>query len=289
VECDAVASSILRHPVRYCVILPPGYAMQKARRYPVLYFLHGLGSNEQELVTSGGWEIEEHLRESGKIGDMLIAAPDGGSSFYINSQDGKVDYEDFFLREFVPAIEHRYRAAGTRAGRGIIGVSMGGYGALHLAFKDPAMFAAVAAQMPALFDGLPPALTGATTHSRKITGVSAFGAIPSETFWQQNSPLTQARTNAARLHHLRIYFDCGDQDDYGFDSGARNLDRILTEKAVPHEFHIYPGSHDWSYVAAHFAEVLQFEWKALAGEANHSPQRAQRKQEKKTLRFSAAD
>jgi S-formylglutathione hydrolase FrmB len=265
VECDAVASAILRHPVRYCVILPPGYATQKARRYPVLYFLHGLGGDEKELATSGAWEIEEHLRESGGIGDMLIVAPDGGSSFYINSQDGKVNYEDFFLREFVPAIEHRYRAAGSRASRGITGVSMGGYGALRLAFQHPAMFAAVAAQMPALFDRLPPMLTGAVVHGHRVTGVSAFGAIPSEAFWRQNSPLTLARANAARLHHLQIYFDCGDQDDYGFDSGARSLDRILTEKAIPHEFHIYPGGHDWTYVAAHFAEVLQFEWKALSG------------------------
>jgi len=265
VECDAVPSAILRHPVRYCIILPPGYEAQKTRRYPVLYFLHGLGGDERELVTSGAWEIEDHLRETGKIGDMLIVAPDGGSSFYINSQDGKVNYEDFLLREFIPAIEHRYRAAGTRSGRGITGVSMGGYGALRLAFKDPSLFAAVSAQMPALFGTVPPILTGVPVHGHRVTGVSAFGAIPSEAFWQRNSPLTLARANAARLHHLQIYFDCGDQDDYGFDSGARSLDRILTEKGIPHEFHIYPGGHDWNYVAAHFAEVLQFEWNALAG------------------------
>jgi len=264
VECDAAASAILRHPVRYCVILPPGYDTQKIRRYPVLYFLHGLGSDEQALVNSGAWEIEERLRDTGKIGDMLIVTPDGGRSFFINSQDGKVNYEDFFLHEFIPAIEHRYRAAGTPAGRGITGVSMGGYAALRLAFKYPSLFTAVSAQMPALFDKLPPMLTGTPVHGHRVTGVSAFGAIPNEAFWQQNSPLTLARANAAHLHHLRIYFDCGDQDDYGFDSGARKLDRLLTEKAVPHEFHIYPGGHDWSYVAAHFAEVLQFEWKGLS-------------------------
>jgi S-formylglutathione hydrolase FrmB len=274
VECDAVPSAILRHPVRYCVLLPPGYETQTTRRYPVLYFLHGLGDDEQALVTSGAWEIEEGLRQSGKIGDMLIAAPAGGRSFYINSQDGKVRYEDFFIREFIPAIEHRYRAAGTPAGRAITGVSMGGYGALRFAFKYPGMFTAAAAQMGALFDKLPPALTGASLpHGRHVDAVSAFGVIPDEAFWQQNSPLMLARNNGARLRHLHIYFDCGDQDDYGFDTGARSLHQILTKEGIPHEFHIYPGGHDWSYVAAHFAEVLEFEWSALA-ESNLSPQRA---------------
>ena len=264
VECNAIASAILRHPVRYCVMLPPSYDKQKTRRYPVLYFLHGLGEDEQALVTSGAWNIEERLRESGQIGEMLIAAPAGGRSFFINSQDGKVKYEDFFIREFVPAIEHKYPASGTRAGRALAGVSMGGYGALRLAFLYPAMFTAVAAEMPALFDKLPPALTGASgPPDRRLGAISAFGIVPSEAFWEQNSPLVLARVHAARLHHLRIYFDCGSQDDYGFDSGARALDRILTEERISHEFHIYPGGHDWSYVAAHFAELLQFEWKAF--------------------------
>ena len=143
---------------------------------------------------------------------------------------------------------------------------MGGYGALRFAFKYPQMFSAVAAQMAALGDTLPPALSAAAALSpggRQPDAGSVFGIPPDEAFWEQNSPLTLARGGSARFRGLKIYFDCGDQDDYGFDAGARSLDRILTRGGIAHEFHIYPGGHDWRLVAAHFSQVLQFEWRAL--------------------------
>jgi S-formylglutathione hydrolase FrmB len=262
VECNAISSAILQRPVRYCVMLPPSYDAQKTQTFPVLYFLHGLGDNEQALFNSGGWEIAEGLRKSSGLGEFLIVTPDGGHSFYINSRDGKVRYEDFFFREFLPAIERKYRAATTPNRRALAGVSMGGYGALRYAFQYPSRFAAVAVQMPALLDRLPPALTSGTAHGQGDL-LSAFGNVPSEAFWEQNSPLTLARADAAQLKHLKIYFDCGDQDDFGFTAGARSLDRILNERGVPHEFHIYPGHHDWQYVAAHFPAVLQFVWRVI--------------------------
>ena len=264
VECNAIPSAILHHAVRYCALLPPSYDTEKTRRFPILYFLHGLGDDEQALVSSGAWEIVDRLRKQGAIGDFIIMTPNAGRSFYINSRDGKVRYEDFFFREFVPAIERKYRAGGAREARALAGVSMGGYGALRYAFTSPNLFAAVAVQMPALFDRLPPALTSSASGSgQTLDTISAFGRIPSEAFWQQNSPLTLARTNAAQLKRLKIYFDCGEEDDFGFAAGARTLDSILSDRHVPHEFHLYHGQHNWQYVAAHFAQVMQFEWKAL--------------------------
>ena len=101
----------------------------------MLYDLHGLGDNEQSLMNTGAWSLIQDLREQGKIGEFLIVTPDGGSSFYINSRDGRVRYNDFFLREFMPAIERRYRVRAGRTSRGITGMSMGGYGALRLGFR----------------------------------------------------------------------------------------------------------------------------------------------------------
>ncbi len=145
----------MTRPVRYCAFLPPGFDDDKTRHYPVLYFLHGLDDNEQSLLNFGGWDVVSELRRQGKVGDFVILAPSGGHSFYLNSENGKVRYEDFLIKEFMPQMEKKYRAEGTRATRGITGISMGGYGALRLAFKYPAQFAAVSAQMPALMPGLP--------------------------------------------------------------------------------------------------------------------------------------
>jgi len=257
VESRTIQSKILGRAVRYMVLLPPSFDSQKSRQYPILYYLHGLGDNEESLVRLGGWDLVEKLREDRQIGEFLIATPDGGRSFYINSRDGRVRYEDFFLQEFMPEIERRYRALGTRAARGISGTSMGGYGALRLAFRYPRLFAAVSAHMPALAEDLPPTLKLALRRSN-----SAFGDPFDSDYWNRNTPFALAR-RARGLKDLKIYFDCGRQDDYGFDAGSQALHDLLTRLGVPHEFHLDPGGHNGEFVAAHFPAALRFLSRAL--------------------------
>jgi S-formylglutathione hydrolase FrmB len=191
--------------------------------------------------------------------------PAADASFYINSRDGKERYEDFLLQEFLPYIEQHYRARPGRANRAISGISMGGYGALHLAFRHPQLFGAVSAHSAALIDKLPAFLSGngnapapgralVPGRGRILGGV--FGNPPDPSFWERNSPLALARSNS--LAGLKIYFDCGSEDDFGFDAGAAALDKILRSRRISHEFHLYPGRHDWPYFASHLESSLSF-------------------------------
>jgi S-formylglutathione hydrolase FrmB len=255
VECNSLPSKILARSVPYCVVLPASFDADKTKHFPILYALHGLGDNEQFFVHSGLWNLIEDLRDRGELKDFLIATPAAGASFYINSKDGKVRYEDFLLQEFFPFIEKRYRAAPGRAHRAITGVSMGGYGALHLAFRHPELFSSVSAHSAALIEKLPNFLGAPRSPRSRVLG-GVFGLPPDSAFWNANSPLALART--ANLSTLKIYFDCGDQDDYGFEAGATALDKILSSRKIPHEFHIYPGRHDPAYFAAHLPESLAF-------------------------------
>jgi S-formylglutathione hydrolase FrmB len=258
VQCGSLPSAILPHPVGYCALLPPGYDAQPAKKFPVLYFLHGLGGDQTFLVSSGGWGLIEDAWEQKGFGEFVIITPQADMTFYINSKNGQTRYEDFFIREFIPQMEKKFRLSGTRSGRAIGGLSMGGYGALRFAFKYPKMFASVGAHMPALLEQLP--------HGSQNAGFTAFfgtafGSPLDEAFWKANTPFVYARTS--NLAGLKIYVDCGDQDGYGFDTGARALDKLLTERHVPHAVHIYPGQHDWQFVAQHLLESLEFQAKAL--------------------------
>jgi len=263
-ECSIIHSQILARPVRYCAFLPASFDKDKTRRYPVLYYLHGLGDNEQSLLNSGGWDVVAELRGQGKVGDFIILAPSAGHTFYINSEEGKVRYDDFFMKEFVPQMEKKYRAQGTRATRGITGVSMGGYGALRFAFKYPNDFAAVSAQMPALIAGLPKNMaSGAPGSPGSILG-DVFGSPFNRAYFDRNNVFYFARTDsAAELKAMKIYFDVGNNDDYGFDQGAQVLDQLLKSRGIPHEFHIYPGRHTIEFVVQHFPQVIEFQWKAI--------------------------
>lgn len=262
VECNALKSTTLGRQVRFCAALPPSFDTDKTKRFPVVYYLHGLGENAQALLPLSS--LIDDLRQSGKIKDVVVITPDADASFYINSKDGKVRYEDFFIREFIPAMEKRYRVVGTRTTRGIQGTSMGGYGALRFAFKYPQMFAAVAAEMPALYEKFPQRLIPYFEMSRRgAAEVSPFGKPFDEAFWEHNTPFALARQNAARLHTLPIYFDCGDRDDYGFDEGTRQLDKQLTALHIQHTSHIYPGGHNAQFILEHFPEAMTFVAKAL--------------------------
>ncbi|MGB0034480.1 MAG: alpha/beta hydrolase family protein [Candidatus Acidiferrales bacterium] len=256
-ECQSMPSKILAHSVAYCILLPPTYDAEKTRRYPVLYFLHGLGDNEQMFLHSGGWNMAEDLWEQHQLGEFLIVTPAAGVSFYINSHDGSVRYEDFMLQEFLPFIEGHYRIRAGRAFRGVGGISMGGYGALRLAFRHPELFVSVTAQSAALIDKLPDIALGQSQKSARMQILGdVFGSPPERAFWEANNPLRLARS--AKLARLKIYFDCGSEDNYGFDAGAESLHRVLASRLIPHEFHIYPGSHNWVYFAEHLPASLEF-------------------------------
>lgn len=269
IDCNALNSKILHQAVHYCVYLPSGYdgavAKSSASRYPVLYFLHGLGDNEQTLFNSGGWTLLDDLRRQHKIGDFLIVAPEGRRSFYINSADGSVRYNDFFLREFIPHIEANYRIRTGREGRAVSGVSMGGYGALRFAFAHPEMFSAVSAQSAALMTASPKELDTAAHAGAPLARVLAavFGSPIDVSHWDDNNPLVLAKRNAGGIHKLAIYFNCGQDDNYGFEEGAAALHQILQKEGVKHEYHPYPGDHSLAYFLSHFSEVMEFHSRAF--------------------------
>jgi S-formylglutathione hydrolase FrmB len=269
IDCNALNSRVLKYPVHYCVYLPASYAAGATKnppqRYPVLYFLHGLGDNEQTLFNSGGWTLLDDLRQRHTIGDFLIVAPEGRRGFYINSADGSVRYSDFFLQEFIPLIESKYRVSSGRKNRAISGISMGGYGALRFAFSHPEMFSAVSAQSAALITESPEELDSAARSGAPLGKVLAavFGNPINVSHWKNNSPSVLALRNAAALRKMAIYFNCGQDDNYGFEKGAAALHDQLQKEGVKHEYRAYPGDHSLAYFLSHFEEVLIFHSQAF--------------------------
>src|SRR6202050_5251908 len=269
IECNALNSKILNHPVHYCVYLPASYEAGRTKkppeRFPVLYFLHGLGDNEQTLFNSGGWTLINELRQQHKIGDFLMVAPEGGRSFYINSADGSVRYSDFFLQEFVPLIETKYRVSKGRGNRAISGISMGGYGALRFAFSHPEMFSAVSAQSAALITESPQELDTADRSGAPMGKLLAtvFGSPIDVAHWKENSPFGLANRNQAILRRMAIYFNCGQDDNYGFEKGADKIHEEVQKEKVEHEYHPYSGDHSLTYFLAHFTAVMEFHSRAF--------------------------
>jgi len=271
-DCESLSSSILGHSVDYCAALPPGYE-NSGERYPVLYFLHGLFENEKSWSEHTGREIWEGLISKGAIGKFIVVLPDGGRTFYVNSFDSRVRYEDFFIKELVPEVDRKFRTIANRQARGVSGTSMGGFGALHLGMLHPDVFGSASAHSAALIAKFPnplPAEGRWGFYARVLQ--EPFGAPLNESYFETNNPLTLAE-HPERFSSLQIYFDCGDQDRYGFEEGAEQLDQILSAKGFPHVFVLRPGNHGWSYLTQYLPYSLEFHWKIFQRAAATSKSR----------------
>ncbi len=277
--CSRLASKILARTVNYCVDLPSNYGSTH-ERYPVLYFLHGLFENYHAWDQYGGKAILDSMLQQDRIGAFLVVLPNAGRrSFYVNSYDGRERYEDFLIQELVPAIDRQYRTDPTPAARGIAGVSMGGYGSLHLAMRHPDVFGSVSAQGAALVANLPQPLptTGRWAFYQRVLA-DAFGDPINVSYWDANNPLTLAE-HPENFPNLNIYFDCGTHDRFGFEKGAEDLDHILNEHDFPHIFALRPGGHGWSYLRKYLQYALEFHWscfRAYEESVSASPSEAAR-------------
>jgi poly(3-hydroxybutyrate) depolymerase len=140
------------------VYLPPSYRTEPARRYPVLYMLHGATSVPEEWLdgTYQGLDLRltlDSLIIAGAIPEMIVVMPDCdnalGSHWYANSPAlGR--WEDFIVRDLVRQVDRHYRTDAARARRALFGHSMGGFGALAIGFRHPDVFGLVYASSPAL-------------------------------------------------------------------------------------------------------------------------------------------
>jgi enterochelin esterase-like enzyme len=128
------------------VYLPPSYARDTTRRYPVLYFLHGYTATAEAYVKS--LAIPDSIDRAVAAGarEMIVVIPDAftkysGSMFSNSPTIG--DWETFIARDLTEFIDQRYRTIASRDGRGLAGHSMGGYGTMRIGMKQPAAFAAL--------------------------------------------------------------------------------------------------------------------------------------------------
>jgi S-formylglutathione hydrolase FrmB len=264
VQYKTFSSEILAREIPYGLYLPPSYE-ENDQDYPVVFFLHGANENEKRWSTRGRTDLMlDQMIADGEIGEFIVAIPFGENSFYTNSVSGE-RWEDMVTEEFMPMIEADHRALGTRAGRAISGVSMGGYGALKLAMKNPGLFGSVSAHSAMLLDDLESTMIRPDLRQLYLALFDEiFGVSESMASWDANNPLGIAREVA--LDGMKIYFDCGTEDQYGFFTGAEQLHDILDSRSIDHEFYLYPGRHGWDYAREHTAAALKFHWDAFNGD-----------------------
>lgn len=259
-ESLTIESKILKKTVEYSIYLPYDYEAS-SRSYPVLYLLHGYTDDETGWTQFGEVKkIADSMVGDVNVTDMIIAMPDAGIDWYVNSYDGKTKYEDFFIEEFIPFIEKEYRARGKKRYRAVAGLSMGGHGTLVYGLKHPELFAA-ACPLSASVWTRDYVLNVPTADFDKyfgfIFGSGKEGEERLTNHLKENNALFILETaDVEPIKSVRWYIDCGD-DDF-LIKGNMELHAAMLDKGIPHEFRVRDGAHNWTYWRTSLPEVLKF-------------------------------
>ena len=265
-EYIRVESEALGRKMMVGIYLPAGYR-QSSDRYPTLYFLHGMFGSERKWEGRGIPEQLDELIESGAAAPMIVICPNGENSMYVNWANGKADWEGYLTRELVAAVDQMFRTDPRAEARGITGDSMGGYGALNLAFQHSNIFGSVSAHSAALYSPVIDELPDWVREQAKRWG-NIFGDPVDEGLWRRNNPLYLAETTAVEtLRSLNIYFDCGKQDRFGFADSNSQLSEILKRREVPHQFALRDGGHGREYYTRYASLSLGFHSELFAKSA----------------------
>jgi len=128
--------------MQYRVVLPKGLA--PAQKLPAVYLLHGGGADFRS------WTNDSDVARFAENG-LILVMPEGKSSYYINAAGRAHDrYEDYIVSDLIADSQRKFPIEGGREHRAIIGISMGGFGAINLSLKHPDLFAFAGALSPAV-------------------------------------------------------------------------------------------------------------------------------------------
>jgi S-formylglutathione hydrolase FrmB len=233
----AIYSRAVEGKLELAVYLPTGYAGDR-KRYPVVYFLHGLPAAASSY--RGADFLARALLASGR--QAIIVAPQGARDNdsdpeYLDWGPGR-NWETAITRDVVGYVDRHFRTIRTREGRAIVGLSAGGYGAVILALHHLEAFSVVES-----WSGYFHPTDPAGTHVLDLGSSSANANANAHAF------VGELRRGFARQPTFFAFYV--GRGDSRFRAENRLFDRELTAARVPHLFRLYPGGHEQAVWTAH--------------------------------------
>ncbi len=259
IESAHAPSAALGRDLVYSAYLPPGYGAD-GRRYPTLYLLHGKDGNH------GEWLHDGHLRETldrmiaaGTVAPMIVIMPDGGGdSWYVDSKalGGDGNYGTAIGADLVAYVDKTYRTEPERRFRAIAGLSMGGFGALRLAFITPFRYCAAASFSGALWAGMTDTSAPGDRVGRIFNG--AFGRPFDPRRFVAENPLSMIKTVAAAKDPPAVFLTVGDQDRYKLYDDTFIAFKRMRDAGMNVSMRMTRGDHEWSTWAEELPAALRF-------------------------------
>lgn len=253
-------SKLMKKAMNYTIYLPPDYETSN-RNYPVVYLLHGYTDDDTGWLQFGEAPyIADEAIANREIPPMIIVMPDGGVTWYVNDVDGKNPYADMFVEEFIPYIDETFRTRPSKQFRAISGLSMGGFGSLHMAMRNPDLFSACVAFSSGIFTDEEIENVDKERYESMfgiLYGPGLKGKDRLNDHYQSFNPISLVETqDIKKIKSVAWYMDCGD-DDFLY-KGNSALHVKMRDLEIPHEYRVRDGSHSWEYWRTGLKDGLKF-------------------------------
>nr|WP_295927851.1 alpha/beta hydrolase family protein [uncultured Dyadobacter sp.] len=230
IDTVEVNSAVMKKNFKVVVVRPDSY--DAGKEFPVVYLLHGYSGNHANWVSKVAG-----IQKAADFHNMIIVCPDGGfSSWYWDSPvDPQSQFETYVSKELVSYVDKNYKTIKDRKGRAITGLSMGGHGALYLAFKHQDVYGA-AGSMSGGVDIRP--FPNNWDMSKRL---GTLAEQPER--WEKNTVINMLHLLTPNA--LSLIIDCG-TEDFFYDVNE-NLHKQLEYRKIPHDYIVRPGAHNWPY------------------------------------------
>ena len=231
-------SGSMKKEIKAVVVTPASY--NNENRFPVVYLLHGYSGNYADWIKK-----VPAIKDLADQYQLMIVCPDGNfSSWYFDSPEQPDNkYETYVATELVKWIDGKYKTIADKKARAITGLSMGGHGALYLAFKHQDVFS-IAGSMSGGVD-LRPFPNNWDIAKR----IGTYAAKPDQ--WENRSVINL--THLLTPNALALIIQCGTEDF--FYKVNVQLHEKLAYQNIPHTFMTNPGAHNWQY----WADAIQYQ------------------------------
>lgn len=227
-ERGEIPSDLLPLKLSFRVYLPPCYQEMLARRYPVLYLIHGQSYTDEQWDRIGADEMVDALVASGGLPPFIIVMPRDR----VWTQPDEDNFGKAVVSDLIPWIDAQYRTLAERQYRAIGGLSRGASWAVHLGLSQWELFSAVGA------------------HSLPV-------------FWSDTYYIRDWLDDIPQEEMPRIFVDVGERDVESIVASSTWFVELLVEKGIPHEWYMFAGGHDEVYWGSHLEQYLRFyagEW-----------------------------
>jgi enterochelin esterase-like enzyme len=242
--------------VSFHIYLPPQYAAEPTRRFPVLYWLHGSGNGTLGIPWLANYFGSAMAQ--GRIPPMIVVFPNGMTySMWCDSKSGLVPMESVVLEDLIPHVDATLRTVARRGGRIVDGFSMGGQGAGRFGFHRPDLFAGISmlGAGPIQLDFLDAPDSSTTPPKLRLQIYeSVWGSDPAYYLAQHPWTFAERRAEAVQAAHARVRIGVGSLDS--LLAMNQDFDAHLDALAIEHSFTVLPGlGHDPSAVLQAFGQA----------------------------------